>query len=40
MGAGLALVGAVHLAGMLVNVSAQILGIHELDRLPAMFLGL
>jgi len=37
---GLALVGAVHLAGMLVNVSAQILGIHELDRLPAMFLGL
>ena len=37
---GLALVGAVHLAGMLVNVSTQILGIHALDRLPAIFLGL
>ena len=37
---GLALVGGAHLAGMLVNVVAQIMGIHALDRIPAMFLGL
>ena len=37
---GLALVGAAHLAGMLVNVTSQMLGIHALDRIPAMFLGL
>ena len=37
---GLALVGAAHLAGMLVNVMSQMLGIHALDRIPAMFLGL
>jgi len=37
---GLALVGAAHLAGMLVNVVSQMLGIHSLDRIPAMFLGL
>ena len=37
---GLALVGGAHLAGMLVNVISQMLGIHALDRLPAMFLGL
>jgi len=37
---GLALVGAAHLAGMLVNVMAQMLGYNGLDRIPAMFLGL
>ena len=37
---GLALVGTAHLAGMLVNVVSQMLGIHALDRIPAMFLGL
>ena len=37
---GLALVGAAHLAGMLVNVMSQMLGIHSIDRIPAMFLGL
>ena len=37
---GLALVGGAHLAGMLVNVISQMLGIHALDRVPAMFLGL
>ena len=37
---GLALVGAAHLAGMLVNVVSQMAGIHALDRIPAMFLGL
>ena len=37
---GLALVGAAHLGGMVINVTAQILGIHALDRIPAMFLGL
>ena len=37
---GLALVGAAHLAGMLVNVLSQMAGIHALDRIPAMFLGL
>lgn len=37
---GLALVGAAHLGGMLVNVTSQIFGIHALDRIPAMFLGL
>ena len=36
----LALVGTAHLAGMLVNVVSQMLGIHALDRIPAMFLGL
>ena len=29
-----------HLAGMLVNVVSQMLGIHALDHIPAMFLGL
>ena len=37
---GLALVGGAHLAGMLVNVVSQMLGIYALDRIPAMFLGL
>lgn len=37
---GMALVGTAHLAGMLVNVVSQMLGIHALDRIPAMFLGL
>ncbi len=37
---GLALVGGAHVAGMLVNVVSQMLGIHALDRIPAMFLGL
>ena len=37
---GLALVGAAHLAGMLLNVLSQMAGIHALDRIPAMFLGL
>ena len=37
---GLAIVGAAHLAGMLVNVMAQMLGYNGLDRIPAMFLGL
>ena len=37
---GLALVGGAHLAGMLVNVTSQMFGIHALDRIPAMFLGL
>ena len=37
---GLALVGGAHLSGMLVNVISQMLGIHALDRIPAMFLGL
>ena len=39
-GAMLAIVGAAHLAGMLVNVTAQMLGYNGLDRIPAMFLGL
>tara|TARA_B100002051_G_scaffold68564_1_gene65134 strand:- start:4705 stop:5679 length:975 start_codon:yes stop_codon:yes gene_type:complete len=37
---GLALVGGLHLAGMFLNVTTQIAGIHTLDRIPAMFLGL
>ena len=37
---GLALVGAAHLVGMVLNVTTQIMGIHTLDRIPAMFLGL
>jgi len=37
---GLALVGAAHLVGMLVNVLSQMAGINALDRIPAMFLGL
>lgn len=37
---GLALVGAAHLAGMLLNVLSQMAGIQALDRIPAMFLGL
>jgi len=37
---GLALVGALHLAGMLVNIVFQMMGYHFLDRIPAMFLGL
>jgi len=37
---GLALVGALHLLGMLVNVVCQMMGLHMLDRIPAMFLGL
>ena len=37
---GLALVGAAHLAGMLLNVLSQMAGIHALARIPAMFLGL
>ena len=37
---GLALVGAAHLAGMLLNVLSQMAGIHALDRIPAIFLGL
>ena len=37
---GLALVGAAHLAGMLLNDLSQMAGIHALDRIPAMFLGL
>ena len=37
---GLALVGAAHLAGMTVNILAQIAGIKALDKIPAMFLGL
>ena len=37
---GLALVGAAHLAGMTVNILAQIAGIQALDKIPAMFLGL
>ena len=37
---GLALVGALHLLGMLVNIVFQMMGVHMLDRIPAMFLGL
>ena len=37
---GLALVGAIHLGGMLVNVIFQILGNNSLDALPSKFLGL
>jgi len=37
---GLALVGAFHLAGMLVNIVFQMMGNHSLDRIPAVFLGL
>ena len=37
---GLALVGAAHLAGMLMNLTSQMLGIHALDGIPAMVLGL
>ncbi|MGE4580952.1 MAG: hypothetical protein AAEC03_01220 [Synechococcus sp.] len=37
---GLVLVGALHLAGMLVNIIFQMMGSHLLDRIPAMFLGL
>ncbi len=37
---GLALVGAIHLGGMLVNIMFQMMGNHSLDSLPAKFLGL
>ena len=37
---GLALVGAAHLAGMLVNIMFQMLGNNSLDAIPAKFLGL
>ncbi len=37
---GLALVGALHLAGMLVNIIFQMLGNNSLDGIPAKFLGL
>jgi len=37
---GLALVGAFHLGGMLINVIFQMMGNSSLDRIPAMFLGL
>ena len=37
---GLALVGAFHLGGMLINVIFQMMGNNSLDRIPAMFLGL
>ena len=37
---GLALVGAAHLAGMLVNIVFQMLGNNSLDGIPAKFLGL
>ena len=36
---GLALVGAAHLAGMLVNIVFQMLGNNSLDGIPAKFLG-
>ena len=37
---GLALVGALHLAGMLLNIVFQMLGNNSLDGIPAKFLGL
>ena len=37
---GLALVGAAHLAGMLLNIMFQMLGNNSLDAIPAKFLGL
>lgn len=36
---GLALVGAAHLLGMLVNVIFQMLGYNFLDAIPSKFLG-
>ena len=37
---GLALVGAIHLGGMLTNIIFQIMGNNSLDSIPAKFLGL
>ena len=37
---GLALVGAFHIGGMLINVIFQMLGNYSLDGIPAKFLGL
>ena len=37
---GLALVGAIHLGGMLLNIICQMLGNNSLDSIPAKFLGL
>ena len=37
---GLALVGAIHIGGMLINVIFQMLGNSSLDGIPAKFLGL
>ena len=37
---GLALVGAFHIGGMLINVIFQMLGNNSLDGIPAKFLGL
>ena len=37
---GLALVGAIHIGGMLVNVIFQMMGNNSLDGIPAKFLGL
>lgn len=37
---GLALVGACHIGGMLINVIFQMMGNNSLDGIPAKFLGL
>ena len=37
---GLALVGAFHIGGMLINVIFQMMGNNSLDGIPAKFLGL
>ena len=37
---GLALVGAIHLGGMLTNIIFQMMGNNSLDGIPAKFLGL
>ena len=37
---GLALVGAIHIGGMLINVIFQMMGNNSLDGIPAKFLGL
>ena len=37
---GLALVGAIHIGGMLINIIFQMMGNNSLDSIPAKFLGL
>ena len=37
---GLALVGAIHIGGMFINVIFQMMGNNSLDGIPAKFLGL
>ena len=37
---GLALVGAFHIGGILINIIFQMMGNNSLDNIPAKFLGL